>query len=258
MSTFLFDKIIFGPVKSRRLGTSLGINLLPVNRKVCSFDCIYCECGLNEQGEGSSKLPSREEVQMLLNKKLQQMLYNGEQLDVITFAGNGEPTLHPDFKGIIDDTVALRNEYDPQTKIAVLSNAYHLNKESVRMALMKVDDNILKLDSGLVDTIRLMDRPNREYNLSKIVEYFKWFNGHFIIQTMFVKGKVGNKVVDNTREEDISAWLDILKTVKPLQVMVYTVERDTPFDTLQKVDLEVLNGIARRVENIGLKVQVSG
>jgi len=259
MSTFLFDKIIFGPVRSRRLGVSLGINLLPVDSKVCSFDCIYCECGLNpEKREKKAELPSRAKVFEDLDAKLKRMTESGMPPDVITFAGNGEPTLHPEFAGIIDDTIQLRDRYCPEARIAVLSNASRINNDSVFNALLKVDDNIQKLDSGLEHTILLLDRPNYKFSLGKTADDLCRFKGKVIVQTMFVKGSFDGVEVDNTTEEDIASWLEILKKIKPSSVMIYTIERDTPFETLNKVPLDILNEIAARVNAIGLKTQVSG
>jgi wyosine [tRNA(Phe)-imidazoG37] synthetase (radical SAM superfamily) len=259
MSTFLFDKIIFGPVRSRRLGISLGINLLPVDSKVCSFDCIYCECGLNpERREKKAELPSRGDVFKNLDAKLKSMTGNGLPPDVITFAGNGEPTLHPEFAGIIEDTIMLRDKYCKEARIAVLSNASRVGNDGVFNALLKVDDNIQKLDSGIEKTILQLDRPNYKFSIEKTVEELCRFNGKVIVQTMFVKGSFNGVEVDNTKEEDVVSWLGLLKKIKPASVMIYTIERDTPFDTLKKVPVEELNEIAGRVNAIGLKTQVSG
>ncbi|TAJ14855.1 radical SAM protein [Marinilabiliaceae bacterium JC017] len=259
MSTFLFDKIIFGPVNSRRLGVSLGINLLPTDRKICSFNCIYCECGLNpSQNNSKSKLPTRNEVAVKLKLKLKEMQSEGVLPDVITFAGNGEPTLHPEFAGIIDDTVTIRNEHCPKARIAVLSNASRLHKEDVFSALLKIDDNIQKLDSGLIETIQTLDRPNYPMKLNDVVTQLKRFNGQVIIQTMFIKGDIEGTHIDNTTEENIAPWLELLKIIKPGQVMIYTIERDTPFDSLHKVSLEELQTIATRVRAAGFDVAVSG
>lgn len=258
MSTFLFDEIIFGPVKSRRLGVSLGINLLPTNLKVCSFDCIYCECGLNSPAATKAKLPSRHEVKLLLEAKLVQMANERQLPDVITFAGNGEPTLHPDFAGIVDDTLALRGMHCPSARIAVLSNATKLHSDSVVGALKKVDDNILKLDGGLESTIIAIDRPNASFNLDKLVGQLMAFNGQLTIQTLFVRGLVNGTPIDNTTPADILPWLDIVKKVNPKSVMIYTISRDTPFDTLEKVPVSELNHIAHMVKELGIDAQVSG
>jgi wyosine [tRNA(Phe)-imidazoG37] synthetase (radical SAM superfamily) len=259
MPTFLFDKIIFGPVKSRRLGVSLGINLLPTNIKVCSFDCIYCECGRNpKKYEEKAVLPSRSEVQIKLKEKLEEMMAEELLPDVITFAGNGEPTLHPQFAGIIDDTIELRDLLAPKARIAVLSNATMIHKKEVFNALLKIKDNIQKLDSAFEETVKLLDCPNKNFSLSKTVDQLVAFDGKVIIQTLFVKGSYKGKTVDNTTEDEILAWLELLKKIKPRQVMIYTIARDTPIDTLQKITLQQLNSIAEQVKLAGFEIQVSG
>ncbi|SMO86963.1 4Fe-4S single cluster domain-containing protein [Saccharicrinis carchari] len=259
MSTFLFDKIIFGPVKSRRLGVSLGVNLLPVNKKICTYDCIYCECGFNgDHAAAIPQMPKREEVKYELEKVLKDMQRKGKAPNVITFAGNGEPTIHKDFAAIIEDTIALRNSYSPQARIAVLSNATMTHKPSVFEALKKVDDNILKLDSGLEETIRLLDKPQSAFTLSGLVDNLRKFDGQLIIQTMFVQGHYNGREVDNTTNENVDPWLNLLKDIRPKSVMIYTIERDTPVEGLIKVPLQVLKQIARKVEELGIPTQVSG
>lgn len=260
MSTFLFDSIIFGPVRSRRLGVSLGINLLPCDRKVCSFDCIYCECGWTpRQRNAGSHLPSRSEVSDALRTRLAEMRKAGEKPDVITYAGNGEPTMHPDFPGIIDDSVGLRNEFFPEAKISVLSNASVINRKSVRDALMKVDMNILKLDSVFKSTVSALNRPRKSYDLAKTIENMKLFNGKFIIQTLFVRGEHEGKTIDNTTPEEVDAWLEKVRELNPESVMIYTIDRDTPLgNSLHKVPLADLKAIAARVEASGITVSVSG
>jgi len=258
MATFLFDKIIFGPVKSRRLGVSLGINLLPTNVKVCSFDCIYCECGRNpKKYEEKAVLPSRLEVRQRLKEKLQEMKFENVLPDVITFAGNGEPTLHSEFDGILDDTIELRTLLAPKARIAVLSNATMIYKHKVFNALTKIEDNIQKLDSAFEETVKLLDCPNKGFSLSKTVEQLISFNGKVIIQTMFLKGSYKGQKIDNTTETEILAWTELLKKIKPLQVMIYTIARDTPTNSLEKVTLHDLNTIADRIKSIGFEVQVS-
>lgn len=258
MSTILFDKIVFGPVHSRRLGVSLGINLLPVDGKVCSFDCIYCECGLNRDGRTGSKLPTRECVKKELKETLLSMLATGKAPDVITFAGNGEPTLHPDFGGIIDDTICLRNKFFPKAKIAVLSNATMLHKREVFNALLQVDDAILKLDSISDRRIRQINSPNSPSFCSKeLVEQLSRFNGKAIIQTMFLKGNLQGESVDNTTDEEIKGWIDALKVIQPRQVMIYTIDRETPVKNLQKVTKEELEVIAEYARIQGFEVSVS-
>jgi wyosine [tRNA(Phe)-imidazoG37] synthetase (radical SAM superfamily) len=259
VATFLFDKIIFGPVKSRRLGVSLGVNLLPTDIKVCSFDCIYCECGRNpKKYEEKAVLPSRQEVQQRLKEKLEEMNADNLLPDVITFAGNGEPTMHKEFAGIIDDTIKLRNLLSPKARIAVLSNATMIHKKAVFDALLKIEDNIQKLDSAFEETIQLLDCPNKNFSLQKTVDQLTAFNGKVIIQTLFVRGSYKGETVDNSTEKEISAWIELLKKIKPSQVMIYTIARDTPVDTLEKVSLSDLKAIAKRLENEGFRVQVSG
>jgi len=260
MSTFLFDQTIFGPVISRRLGISLGINLLPNDSKLCSFDCIYCECGWNpEKGTVKAILPTRIEVKRMLSEKLMAMKSEGELPDVITFAGNGEPTLHPDFASIIDDTLLIRNELCPGARIAVLSNSTMLHKSKVVEALKKIDDNILKLDSGIPATIRLLDQPVGRFDLQSVVHNIKQFDGQLIIQTMFIRGNYKGAIIDNTAEQELKAWIAILQQIRPRQVMIYTIARDTPVNDLQKVSTDELETIAERVKKeTGLEVQVSG
>ncbi|MDP3914179.1 MAG: radical SAM protein [Bacteroidota bacterium] len=259
MSTFLFDQIIFGPVKSRRLGVSLGVNLLPTDSKVCSFDCIYCECGWTpRKREKKAVLPPRTLVRQKMEEKLKDMILNNEYPDVITFAGNGEPTLHPEFEGIIDDTIELRNQLTPNARIAVLSNATMLHKPGVVRALLKVEDNIQKLDSAFEETIRRIDCPNSNFKLEEVVENLKSFNGKVIIQTMFLKGNFKNEIIDNTTEAEVVEWMKLVAEIKPSQVMIYTIERDTPAAGLEKVRLDDLEKIAERVRAIGFEVQVSG
>jgi wyosine [tRNA(Phe)-imidazoG37] synthetase (radical SAM superfamily) len=259
MSTFLFDQIIFGPVRSRRLGVSLGVNLMPTDNKVCSFNCIYCECGWNpKKREQKSKLPTREQVKQKMEEKLREMVQNNELPDVITFAGNGEPTLHPEFEEIIDDTIELRDKLTPNARIAVLSNSSMLHKPSVVRALLKVEDNILKLDSAFEETVELIDCPVGHFNLSEVVANLKAFNGKLIIQTLFLRGNFNGQAIDNATEREVSAWLKLIHEIKPSQVMIYTIDRDTPAEGLEKVKIEELKQIASRVEALGIKVQVSG
>lgn len=259
MSTILFHEIVFGPIHSRRLGSSLGMNLLPYDGKLCSFDCIYCECGYNENFRTKTKLPTRENVKAVLEDKLLQLQKENTPIDVITFAGNGEPTLHPQFAEIIDDTIELRDKYYPDAKISVLSNAMHAGKEKVFNALKKVDNNILKLDSAIIDTVRLIDRPNSpEYSIEKQIALFKRFDGDFIMQTMFVRGSHNGKIVDNTTEEEVSAWLEAVRDTNPREVMIYTIDRETPEKNLEKVSVEDLKRIGERVKDLGIKVNVAG
>ncbi len=256
MPTFLFDSFVFGPIRSRRLGVSLGINLLPINSKVCSFDCIYCECGWTNKKE-KGRMPSRDEVKKYLDEKLLEMQKKGDTLDVITFAGNGEATLHPDFSGIIDDTIELRNRYFPSSRIAVLSNSTMLNKHAVINALKKVDQNILKLDSVFDSTIKLLNQPQVKFSAEELVKNLKSFEGNLIVQTLFLRGVYEGKIVDNTTKEEVDGWVEQIKAIKPKEVMVYTIARDTPATGLEKISLKELKAIAARIEELRIPVQVS-
>ncbi len=259
MATFLFDEIVFGPVNSRRLGISLGINLLPTNKKICSFNCIYCECGLNDElGERVGKMPQRENVKDALRIKLNKMVEDGILPDVITFAGNGEPTLHPNFSDIIDDTIELRNKLCPNARIAVLSNGSRIDKPSVFNALLKIDDNIQKLDAGTLDKINLIDQPNYPYKLENTIDLLKKFDGKVIIQTMFLGGEHNGNSVNNTSEEEVSEWIKHLDQIKPKSVMIYTIARDTPILTLKKLSIDELENIAEKARSKGYLVSVSG
>lgn len=256
--TILFHEIIYGPVQSRRLGRSLGVNLLPYDGKLCSFDCIYCECGFNRDFRTKTKLPDRENVRAALEDKLLQLQREGVTPDVITFAGNGEPTMHPEFEGIIDDTLLLRDRYFPQAKISVLSNGLHLNKKEVFDAMKKIENPILKLDSAFDETARQIDRPNAAtYSVSQQVERYRLFQGDFILQSMFLRGRFEGRVVDNTTEEEISAWLGLVRSLQPREVMIYTIDRETPARELEKAPNEVLQEIARRVEELGIRTTVA-
>ena len=258
MSTILFREIVFGPVHSRRLGVSLGVNLLPDDGKVCSFDCIYCECGYNADKRGKNGLPTREAVYNALDDKLKLMVEKGEKPDVITFAGNGEPTLHPQFEEIIEDTINLRNRYFPEAKVSVLSNACHIGKESVFRALNREDNNILKLDSVFLDTIKLINEPNQpKFSVDKLVDNLKRFNGNLIIQTLFLRGEHKGKRIDNTTDKEVDAWLETVKLINPKQVMIYSIDRETPEKNLVKLSKEELEKIALKIRQAGLNVSVS-
>ncbi len=255
--TSLYDNIIFGPIRSRRLGLSLGVNLLPIESKLCSFDCIYCECGWNADHPGKRRFNAREDVRDMLDATLQKMVADGTPPDVITFAGNGEPTMHPDFENIIADTIALRDKHCPEAKVSVLSNATQIHREDVRRALLRVDNNILKLDSAFDETVQLVNKPQGAYTVARTVELLKAFDGNLILQTMFLRGEYLGKRVDNTTEEEVAAWLRLVDEIRPKQVMVYSLDRDTPCQTLEKVEKEELREIAARVEALGIPCSVA-
>ena len=257
MSTIIYPSPIFGPVHSRRLGISLGINLLPADGKVCSFDCIYCECGFNEDHRPLLPLPTREEVAQKLETKLQQMVTDGQLPDVLTFAGNGEPTCHPHFAEIIADTIRLRNEYCPKAKVSVLSNSTMIHRPQVHDALMQVDNNILKLDTVDPAYINKVDHPNGTYDVNLIIDRLKAFQGHVIIQTLFMRGECNGESVDNTGDEYVNPWLEAVKTIAPQQVMIYTIDRETPTQGLLKATHEQLDQIRDRVIAAGIPCSAS-
>lgn len=255
MQRVLFHSTIFGPIHSRRLGVSLGVNLTPDDGKVCSFDCLYCEAGFNAQGPGTTGLPSRAKVAADLRAKLSQMSQASEPLDVITFSGNGEPTLHPDFNLIIDDTIALRDQFYPNAKVSVLSNATRLNDPKVVEALRKVDNNILKLDSAIDATVRLLDRPlNPAYSVADVIKGMKQFDGHCIIQTMLLRGTYDGATIDNTTPHELAALIAASKEVNPREVMLYSIDRKTPAEHLVKVQAQELSDIAEQYRREGLTV----
>lgn len=232
----------------------MGINLMPADGKVCTFDCIYCECGLNAEHRPTLPRPSREEVADKLEETLKQMTDNGQIPDVLTFAGNGEPTAHPQFAGIIDNTIRLRDEYCPKAKVSVLSNATMTHKADVCRALMKVDNNIQKLDTVDMDYIRKVDRPlSKSYDVNQIITQLKAFNGHVIIQTMFMQGEG----VDNTGEEYVGPWLKAVTDIQPEEVMIYTIDRETPVKGLKKASREQLDAIRDRVVAAGIPCTAS-
>ena len=253
MSTIIYPSPIFGPIHSRRLGISLGINLLPADGKVCTFDCLYCECGFNADHRPTLPLPTRDEVRTALEARLQDMQQNGPAPDVLTFAGNGEPTVHPHFPEIIADTLALRDRYFPRAKVSVLSNATQIVRPAVHAALMQVDNNIQKLDTVSPEYIHQVDRPTGHYNLDAIIEALKAFRGHVIIQTMFLHGDQA----DNTTDAFVLPWIAALKEIAPQQVMIYTVDRETPDRLLRKASHEELDSIRDRVIATGIPCQAS-
>ena len=256
MGGFLFDEIIFGPVSSRRLGVSLGVNLLPTDYKFCTFDCIYCECGWTKKTNKKVVLPTQKEIQERLESVLKERKENQLSIDSITFAGNGEPTLHPDFSEIIDDTIRLRNLYFPNALITVLSNASLIHNTKIIKALLKVDKNILKLDAGTEATFQAINQPNGNLILDDVVNYLKKFQGKLIIQTLFVQGYNQHQGIDNTTEKEVAAWLELLKKIKPESVILYPIERETPENSIRKVNAQILNAIAKKVRVIGFKTEV--
>lgn len=258
MVTILFHSTIFGPIHSRRLGTSLGVNLLPDDGKICSFDCVYCEAGYNSQGTGTTGFPPREHVRTQLEQKLAQMKADGSPLDVITFSGNGEPTLHPDFENVITDTIEVRDRYYPQAKVSVLCNSTRLHVPQVVRALKRVDNCILKLDSALTPTMRLIDQPRSpEFTCEYVIPQLAAFGDKCIIQTMLLRGNHNGRHIDNTTAEEIAALTEAYLKIGPRQVMLYSIDRATPESDLQKVEKAELEVIAEGMRARGLNVTVS-
>ena len=257
MTGFLFDDLIFGPVYSRRLGVSLGINLLPVNNKYCNFNCVYCECGWTDNNNGIKiVLPKRANFKTQLENRLKELQGTVNEPDAITFAGNGEPTIHPDFAGIIDDTIEARNKYASEAAISILSNASMLHKSSVVEALKKVDKNIQKLDTGIETTFHIINQASQGLTLEKIIDNLMSFDGKLIIQTLFVRGEYNGKIIDNTTDKEIEAWLKVLAKINPEYVMIYPIDRGTPAKNIEKIPEDELKVIAERVEKLGIGTKV--
>ena len=250
----LFDSIVYGPIRSRRLGVSLGVNLMPTDAKLCSFDCVYCECGWN-QPVLHPQLPTRQQVREALNSQLSTL---NSQLDVITFSGNGEPTMHPDFLGIIQDTCALRDQYCPNAKVSVLSNSTQLGRVEVVQALKLCDNRILKLDSAIDATMRLIDKPvNPHLTVAQVMEWLQQFDGDFTLQTCFLRGDYHGQVIDNTTPEELAAWYQAVEILHPKQVMIYVIDRATPLQTLEKIPAEQMQAIAKPLLDKGIEVIIS-
>ena len=251
----LFDSIVYGPIRSRRLGVSLGMNLMPTTAKLCTFDCVYCECGWN-QPVSHPVLPTREQVREALASRL--IALSSNQLDVITFSGNGEPTMHPDFLGIIQDTCALRDQYCPNAKVSVLSNSTQLGRQDVVEALRLCDNRILKLDSAIDSTMRLIDQPvNHQLTVAQVMEWLRIFDGDFTLQTCFLRGEYHGQVIDNTTPYELQAWFQAVDSLHPKQVMIYVIDRATPLQTLEKIPAEQMQAIAEPLRDKGIDVIVS-
>lgn len=253
-----FDNIVYGPIKSRRLGNSLGVNLLPKHGKLCSFDCVYCECGWNKDGRKDSQLPSLEEVREALKAGLEHCKSSNIQIDTITFSGNGEPTIHPDFPEIIDYVITLRDKLFPQAKISSFSNCTQLHRPGIKEALAKTDNPILKLDSGIESIAELIDRPQSNYSIEDIVEQLKWFKGNFVLQTMFLKGEINGRFIDCTDPETAAPWVKIVLELHPREVMIYTLDRVPPLSTLEKVTVERMRAVSQPLIDAGIEVQIRG
>ena len=248
------EEVVFGPIHSRRLGSSLGINLLPEKGKICTFDCIYCECGWNKDGRNDTQLPSVEKVRNALEAKLKQCKNDGVNIDSITFSGDGEPTINPEFPQIIDDTIRLRDQYYPQSKITVLSNATMVHKPEVFQALRKVDNPTMKIDAPTNALIEKINHPAPGYDIRRVVEALKQFNGDFILQTMFLR----SKDFDSSSPEVLDGWMDIVRQLKPREIMVYTIDRPTPEVGLQKFTVDEMRSLVQPLIDEGFEIQIKG
>ncbi|MDR0364042.1 MAG: radical SAM protein [Bacteroidales bacterium] len=252
----LFDKTVFGPIRSRRFGASLGMNLIPAAKKICTFDCVYCECGWTDKPESDS-FPTRKDVREALETKLHEMLQRDEKMDTITFAGNGEPTLHPDFSEIIDDTITLRNQFFPNAAITVLSNSTMLDKESVFEALKRVDNNTMKLDAGTEIMYRRINRCYiKKQTLEHITENLMRFEGNLIVQTLFLRGSYDREKIDNTTKEEVNAWAERIQRIAPRKVLLYPIDRATPAEDLEYTPKTELEKIAQKIEALGIKTAI--
>lgn len=249
-----FDDIVFGPIVSRRLGSSLGVNLLPTKGKLCNFDCVYCECGWNKDGISDKLFPSLADIEAALEKKMSKAISDGLHIDSVTFSGNGEPTVHPDFPAVIDVTLRLRDKYFPQAKVSVLSNATMIGRPAVFEALRRVDNPILKIDASSDELIQQINKPMGRYVLAEVVKDLKRFDGNFILQTMFLK----SPDFDTTTPEAIQAWIEIVREIRPREIMVYTIDRETPDKRLEKYTVEQMTGFVQPLLDDGFKIQIRG
>lgn len=245
---------MFGPIHSRRLGSSLGINLLPTKGKLCNFDCVYCECGWNKDGRGDRRLPTAAELRSTLEEKLKECRDAGTPIDSITFSGDGEPTLNPDFPEIIDITISLRDKYFPQAKVSVLSNATRIFREDVFEALRKVDNPILKIDAPTDVLAARINQPQGEYHVEDVVADLMRFEGNFVLQTMFLR----SPSFDSSSPEVLDGWMNIVRKLKPREVMVYTLDREAPAERLEKFSVEEMRTLVKPLIEEGFTVQIRG
>lgn len=258
MSTILFDQIIFGPISSRRLGSSLGVNLLPRHGKICSFDCLYCECGFNADGRGDNRMPTKEEFIDALFSKLKEIKASNGRIDTITFSGNGEPTLHPAFPEIITETLKMRRALFPLAKVSVLTNGSRIHIPEIRETLLSVDNAIIKLDSAFDSTVNQIDRPQYRYSVEETKKNLEPYKGKFVLQTMFLRGEYEGIAIDNTTPEEVAAWRKIAIEIEPREIMIYTIDRETPAKNLIKVSVEEMEQIAGPLKELGFKITISG
>lgn len=253
----LWESIAFGPIRSRRLGSSLGINLLQIVKKICSFDCVYCECGWTLDSKmDTSGFFSLEEVNQAIETKLIQCQQDKIPIDSITFSGNGEPTLHPDFLAIVDNLIRLRDQYYPNAIITCLSNSTQLYRDDVREALMKIENPVLKLDAVTEELYQMINAPVQDVKVAQIIEWLKLFKGQFVLQTLFFSGKIGGVEFDNAKEPHLSQWIDVVLMLKPQKVMLYSLDRETPAENLTKLSTEEMEKIAQILRDKGIPTSV--
>lgn len=252
--TMLREQTVFGPIHSRRLGNSLGINLLPVNGKLCNFDCIYCECGWNADGRQDRKLPSSQDVRGALEDALRECREQGIAIDSITFSGDGEPTLNPEFPQIVDLTLELRDRYYPEAKVSVLSNATMAFKPEVLSALRKVDNPIMKLDAPTDALAAKVNRPAAGYSVENVARSLEAFDGDFVLQTMFLRSDDYN----SSEESQLAAWMALVRRLRPREVMVYTIDRPTPMQGLEKFSEEQMRRMVAPLIEEGFNIQIKG
>ena len=250
----LREDTVFGPVRSRRLGSSLGINLLPREGKLCNFDCIYCECGWNRDGTSDRRIPTAAEVRSALEDKLQECLLAGIPIDSITFSGDGEPTLNPEFPRIIRDTVALRDAFYPDAKVSVLSNATRLDRDEIVEALKLVDNPILKLDAPTSGLAALVNQPVGRYDVEEVIAGMEKFEGDFVLQTMFLR----SPVFDTSAPEVLLPWMDIVRRLHPREIMVYTLDRPAPAGNLRKFSEAEMRSLVQPLIDEGYTIQIKG
>ena len=249
-----FDEIVFGPIRSRRLGSSLGVNLLPSKGKLCNFDCVYCECGWNKDGRSDGRFPLLKDIEAALEEKMSKASSEGVPVDSITFSGNGEPTIHPDFAQVIDVTLRLRDRYFPQAKVSVLSNATMIGRKDVADALMRVDNPIMKIDASSDELIQKINKPSGSYRLAEVVENLRKFEGRFVLQTMFLR----SEEFDTAAPQALAAWMDIVRELRPREIMVYTIDRETPDKSLGKYTVEEMKAFVQPLMDEGFEIQIRG
>ena len=249
-----FDEIVFGPIFSRRLGSSLGVNILPSKGKLCNFDCVYCECGWNKDGVADRRFPTFEEIVTAFEDKMSSLSAEGTKVDSITFSGNGEPTMHPDFPKIVDAVLDCRDRFFPQAKVSVLSNAFLVGRPSVADALKRVDNPILKIDASSDALVRKINKPVGHYCLDDIVKALKEFDGNFILQTMFLK----SPDFDTAAPQSLQRWMEIVRELRPREIMVYTIDRETPDKSLSKYTVEEMTALVQPLLDEGYKIQIRG